>query len=156
MAPLDWITAAIIVYFAISGLLSGAGALATTLSVFLTVASRSFITTQLTHWVFQLISSLGADPSYGQPLSLVLSFLLFFTLARLVLRALLGVILPRAGIGRVIYAVGSVIVNGYAYLYLLNVLLRSSWQSYIWLMPYFQGTHTFRLLETIFGTVTAV
>jgi len=41
MAPLDWITAAIIVYFAVSGLLSGAGALATTLSVFLTVASRS-------------------------------------------------------------------------------------------------------------------
>jgi len=98
MAPLDWITAAIIVYFAVSGLLSGAGALATTLSVFLTVASRSFITTQLTHWVFQLISSLGADPSYGQPLSLVLSFLLFFTLARLVLRALLGVILPRAAL----------------------------------------------------------
>ena len=156
MAPLDWITAAIIVYFAISGLLSGAGALATTLSVFLTVASRSFITTQLTHWVFQLISSLGADPSYGQPLSLVLSFLLFFTLARLVLRSLLGFILPRAGIGRVIYAVGSVIVNGYAYLYLLNALLRSSWQSYIWLIPYFQGTQTFRLLETIFGNVTAV
>ncbi|HAR40246.1 MAG TPA: hypothetical protein DCR68_02595 [Coprothermobacter sp.] len=156
MAPLDWITAAVVVYFAVSGLLSGAGALATTLSVFITVASRSFITTQLTHWVFQLISSLGADPSYGQPLSLVLSFLLFFVIARLVLRALLGFILPRAGIGRVIYAVGSVIVNGYAYLYLLNALLRSSWQSYIWLIPYFQGTQTFRLLETIFGNVTAV
>jgi len=155
MAPLDWITAAIIVYFAISGLLSGAGALATTLSVFLTVASRSFITTQLTHWVFQLISSLGADPSYGQPLSLVLSFLLFFTLARLVLRALLALFCLGQHWQSYLRC-GSVIVNGYAYLYLLNALLRSSWQSYIWLMPYFQGTHTFRLLETIFGTVTAV
>lgn len=156
MAPLDWITVAVVVYFAVSGLLSGAGALATTLSVFLTVASRSFITTQLTHWIFQLVSGLGADPSYGQPLSLVLSFLVFFALSRSILRALLGFILPKAGIGRLLYAVGSVVVNGYAYLYLLNSLLRSSWQSYMWLMPYFQGTQTFRLLETILGTVTAV
>jgi len=65
MAPLDWITAAIIVYFAISGLLSGAGALATTLSVFLTVASRSFITTQLTHWVF------SSSPVWAQILLMV-------------------------------------------------------------------------------------
>jgi hypothetical protein len=156
MAVLDWISIIALAYFALSGLLSGASALSTTLSFFATVYARSFISTTLVQWTSGLLTHFGVAGDYKSALALALAFLLFYLVARLAIRALLGAILPSAGIGRVIYALGSLLVNGYAYGYLLVSLLKSAMPLQAYLMPYFQGTYTLKLLESIYGFLPAV
>jgi len=126
MAPLDWITAAIIVYFAVSGLLSGAGALATTLSVFLTVASRSFY--NYTAYALGFSAHLQSGRrSFLWSASIISSFISpVFYPGSSSFKSLTWRYLASGRHWQSYLRCGSVIVNGYAYLYLLNALLRSS------------------------------
>lgn len=151
MPMVDLITTIVLIYFAASGFLSGASALATTLAFFITVYFRIFISSSIAKWVFTLLTRFGITADYVQLLSTVLAFLFFYLVVRMLIRSILHIVLPSSGIGRILYAAGSALVNGFAYFYLLNSLLSQSSPLSVYLLPYFKNTFTLQLLQTIFS-----
>ncbi|NPV88317.1 hypothetical protein HPY42_02145 [Coprothermobacteraceae bacterium] len=144
MPLIDWLTIGLAVYFFVSGFISGASALSTALALAVTLLAKSFVSVTLANMVEGVLARYTTITPDQKLVGILLAYLLFFLAVRIVIHLFLRIVLPGSGIGRLLYAFGSLVINGYAYFYLVSYVMSTS---PIQLDTYLSGSITLQILR---------